>query len=143
MRALHLRSPTPRVWLPSLWCKPLPPARASLNSQHSWGSPSKAFLLLSDRNTLSSTSSALALPYKTLSSFVPAPQRLHPTEKAVPLYCPRRISSGQGHMLSWAFSPLGLSPLSGSVKSVSLSHRPLSPFQRKNLTIPTHLDLRV
>jgi hypothetical protein len=31
------------------------------------------------------TLSALALPYKTLTGLVPAPQRLPPTEKAVPL----------------------------------------------------------
>jgi hypothetical protein len=143
MRAQHLRSPTPRVWLPSLWCQHLPPARASLNSSHSWGSPSKALLLPSDRNTLSSTSSAPALPYKTLSSFVPTLQRFAPTEKAVPLYCTRTINPGQGQLLSWAFPPLGRSPLSGSVKSISLSHRPLSLLERNNLSIPTPMNLRV
>lgn len=32
-----------------------------------------------------------------------APQRLVPTRKAVPLFASRRISSGQGLLLSWAF----------------------------------------
>jgi len=55
--------------------------------------------------------SAPALSYKTLSDFVPALQRLPPTEKAVSLLLlTQRISLGQDLMLSWAFGPLRSSP---------------------------------
>jgi hypothetical protein len=79
------RSPTPRVWLPSLRCQLLQASETSFSPQRSWASPFKAFLLPHDRTTLSNDPSAHALPYKTLPDLVPALQRLQPTGKAVPL----------------------------------------------------------
>jgi hypothetical protein len=71
--------------------------------------------------------SAPALSYKTSSGLVPTLQRVTPTEKAVPLYCPRRTSSGRSRLLSWALGPLGLSKLLAWIKSISLSIAPSRP----------------
>jgi len=42
--ALNPGSPTPRVWLPSLWRQQLQSLGTFLSSQHSWALPFKAFL---------------------------------------------------------------------------------------------------
>jgi hypothetical protein len=56
--------------------------------------------------------SAHALSYETLSDLVPTLQRLPPTGKAAPLYLDHMITAARGLLLSWAFQPLRLSPLS-------------------------------
>jgi hypothetical protein len=63
-----------------------------------------------------------------LISHAPALQRLDPTKKAEPFVATRRISPGQGRMLSWAFQPPRLSSLTNGLKSISLSKLPSHPY---------------
>ena len=112
--ALYPKSPTPRVWLPSLWRQLLSPLETSFSSQRSWASPFKAFLLSHGRIILSNDPSAPALSYKTLPGLVPALQRLTPTGKAVLLL------SLSGRLIRiGATCSLGLSDLLGPLHSLT------------------------
>jgi len=105
----------------------LTPSEASFSSQRSWASPFRAFLLFGDRMSRSQpTLSSLRSPAKPLG-LTPALRRIQPTEKAVPLFATRRVSPGQGHMLSWdLWASQALSPESTPQRASPSSRSPLT-----------------
>jgi len=74
---------------------------------------------------------------------VSALQRFDPTRKAVPLGATRRISSGQGLMLSWAFRPLGLSRHRPRQEVIYTSRTPFPLFDSNCLTTARTVNLKV
>lgn len=80
-------SPARRVWLPSQRCKHLPSLRNFL-PQRSWASLFKAFLHLPGRIRVSPYPLRSGALPKNLPGFLPALQRLDPTETAVPFLAP-------------------------------------------------------
>jgi hypothetical protein len=106
-------SPAPRVWLPSRRCQPQKSSEASSSPQHSWASPSRAFLLSHEPVPLSKYPSTLALPYKTLPGLVPALQRLAHKKSRAHLLLPRILSQGRTQC------SLGLSNLLGLLQALT------------------------
>jgi len=94
-------------------------------------------------------STVLPPPYPLLRfltkplGLVSALQRLDPTRKAVPLGATRRISSGQGLMLSWAFRPLGLSRHRPRQEVIYTPHTPFSLFDSNCLTTTRTVNPKV
>ena len=115
----------------------------SFNLQRSWDSPFKAFLLSHDRYTLSSLSlrsgASLQNPLRPRTD---APAAYSHRKSRAPLTATQRISSGRGHMLSWAFWPLRLSPLSDPDHQHLPDDLPLSILRHEYLAIPTPMILR-
>jgi hypothetical protein len=81
-------------------------------------------LLFSGRNEVSLTPFRSCAFLHNLISHAPALQRFHPTKKAEPFVATRRISPGQGRMLSWAFRPPRFSLPTNGLKSISLFKLP-------------------
>jgi hypothetical protein len=109
--AQYPKSPTLRVWLPSLWCQLPQTLETSFSSQRSWASPFKALLLSHDRFTLSDQSlRSCALPQNPLGPRTSAPAAYSHRKSRAPLTATQRISPGRSLLLSWAFWPLRLPP---------------------------------
>jgi hypothetical protein len=88
--------PILRVWLPSRWRQLLSSPKASFSLPHSWGSPFRAFLSPNGRKRVSPFSLRSRAYYRNHSGLDPAPQRLDPVKRAVPLFATRMFSSGRG-----------------------------------------------
>ena len=121
------------------------PSEASFSSQHSWASPFRAFLLSGDRMDRSQPILPfLRFPTKPLG-LVLTLQRVHPTEKAVPLFATQRISPGRGLLLSWDLgASQALSPGKPARRSSPSPGSPL-PLRSKrplNLLNPESQGLR-
>jgi hypothetical protein len=102
----------------------------------SWAFPFRAFLLLNGRNKVPPIPLRSCAFSQNLLGLVPALQRFHPTQKAVPSFCLQRFRSDSGHLLSWAFSPLGSSLWLLQGKSFFLPFSlPLSLFKTLNLSV--------
>lgn len=82
----------------------LSPLEASFSSPRVWASPFSAFLPKDDRKKsfLSLFRSRAFL--QNLLGFEPAPQRLFPIPRAVPLFATGWIRTGRGPCFSWAFT---------------------------------------
>jgi len=88
-----------------------PPSEASFNFQRSWALPFRAFHSFPVIGSpFPTTSSAPALPCITSAALHRRLSGLIPPEKPYPLLATRRVSPGQGRLLSWAFR-LPRSPL--------------------------------
>lgn len=74
-------------------------------------------------------------------SLIPAPQRLHPTEPAVPLFASRAINPGQGRLAPLGFRPFGFSRRRAEEKA-SLFLHPLSLFPAADVSILCSLSPR-
>jgi len=111
--ALTLRSPVPRVWLPSLRCQPLNPLEASLSPQHSWALPSRAFLLTHDQGSLPKTSLRPCTSLENLPAFYRCSNGFIPQVKPCLLLPPEGLarvetSCSPGLATSQALPPTGL-----------------------------------
>jgi hypothetical protein len=104
------------------------PLEASFNFQRSWALPFRAF---NSSPVIGSpfpmTSSALALPCITSAALHRRLSGLIPPEKPYPLFATRRVSPGQGHLLSWAFRLPRFPPLFVGLKRLSLFKLPSCP----------------
>jgi hypothetical protein len=123
----------------------LTPSEASFSSQRSWASPFRAFLLFGDRLGRSQPNlPSLRFLTKPLG-LVSALQRVHPTEKAVPLVATQRFSPGQGLLLSWDLRvSQALSPEKSSQRSSPPPGSPLTLRSKRplNLLSPKSQGLR-
>jgi hypothetical protein len=100
----------------------------SLNSQHSWDSPCKAFILLRDRNTLSS------LPLRSCASLQnPFKASYRRFSGLIPRKKPCPSTAPEGLVRVGAACSLGLSDLSGSQNSWPGSKA--SPFRSRPLAL--------
>jgi len=103
-------------------------SEASFNFQRSWASPFRAFHSSPVIGpSFPTTSSAPALPCITSAALHRRLSGLIPPEKPYPLIATRRVSPGQGHLLSWVFRLPRSSPLFVGSKRISLSKLPSCP----------------
>jgi hypothetical protein len=100
--------------------KPVLPSEASLSSQHSWASPSRAFLLPDDRPRVSPKPLRPRASHENLPASARRPDGFLPSEKPCPS-CPRVVTPGRNLLLSWAFST------SWALPPLKIDPGPLSP----------------
>lgn len=124
--ALHSRSSTFRVWLPSSWFQLKKSLGASFNSQHSWASPFKALLLASNRQNVSISSFCSRTWFQNHHDLETVPQQLHLTNKSAPHFRPEDKSE-RGPDAFIGFRPLGFSHPDSRSISFSLIKLPSHP----------------